>query len=926
MRTFLTLFLVLASFNAFAASTLTEKTAISLKLNFGIELTSVNSISSWSEAEGKALLQVMHSLPTPLQAQVKQLAFPFFKVSKYQAVFSPDPEDYRIKNENHQIRIPLYQHQELKQGQYSKREQEVLTLLQRYNLVATQPDLASADQDAWKKYLSYLQREFLRQIFYLVDLQSKYSERQEWRSLSGWQFARLGGITLPFWQKDAENQDFRSYAHPVGVLSPRLDFATVAADFFAPPTTLYRDSIKCRMPKKFDFLKKLFPDHQPHLENPEFSKRQIGCPDIGKDFFYPLQFNDIHTGEPIDIGPITADTVTGFELIYATPGDREISEIAGHLLLRMKVDNNPQAKALGQENPYDITLAILADNNEHKLVLGMPQSVITKSDVQVCKQQVVEEQAPDLSELVEGTLQALQGLSGQFRTLIQVDTLQFSRHYYTVKNNRSLERFRLILTEEQKKRFIEFFYRVAKGYKTDYYFFNINCGSILVKLIGEALNEEELSEYNLLVAPPNSLITALLSRGIIEPVYPTFYSYTARAQIAQDLIRDRLKQLKWLYPQESWPDENSLFNTDEKIRTKAYQSLRPIAYQQQGTLPLITEILNLAQKAELNFTWNQGVCIGYSTMAKTEARGLLKELRQFEGGKINLDLESTLRNRDIATEKRAGQQGTNHTRLMSWSIGAGNINFDEEKKVRTLDIEASIYRQSMGDRSNRAMQRGTAVELGKFSASWNTSLEEKYELTDWHVTGLRIRKIKARRHRIPSVFSQDRKFGMGFTLLDISRDLHQDGFFQTTFAEGEVFTSLISSRHNLDYINIGIGLGIESPWSRDASIQQRFMNASGWLTLPIRLEGLITIGHNRKLQVRAGIESKEYYDIKTRKGFGHTHQKIGAWLNFSYDFGDYLQSNLWLTGSIAMYHHSQPSTLIHQKITRSKLGLEIARW
>ena len=48
-------------------------------------------------------------------------------------------------------------------------------------------------------------------------------------------------------------------------------------------------------------------------------------------------------------------------------------------------------------------------------------------------------------------ISALKGLSGQFSTIFQVDTMQFARYHYSTIENRTLQRYRMNLSREQKK-------------------------------------------------------------------------------------------------------------------------------------------------------------------------------------------------------------------------------------------------------------------------------------------------------------------------------------------------------------------------------------------------------------------------------------------------------------------------------------------
>ncbi len=275
------------------------------------------------------------------------------------------------------------------------------------------------------------------------------------------------------WVTSTSNRFIEGYAHPLGLEGPKDDFISFGASFFVTPVTFYSRSIKCRTPRKYKYFRTLFPNYRPHLENPEFSKRGIQCPNSSDDFTRH-RFKDIHTGQSIEIGPISKETVKGFELIYATPGDQEISEIAGHLLLRIKLDNNRQADALGIENPKDLVIAVFANSLEEQLENTKTDSDTTTDKMALCSP-MDEEPKLNIDMGIQMALQALKGLAGLYLTTIQVDTFQHVIQQYTVNGNRNLKRYRLILSESEKAMLLEYLYIAVKNQKWRYYFFTENC-------------------------------------------------------------------------------------------------------------------------------------------------------------------------------------------------------------------------------------------------------------------------------------------------------------------------------------------------------------------------------------------------------------------------------------------------------------------
>ncbi|MEM7392362.1 MAG: hypothetical protein AAF492_08425, partial [Verrucomicrobiota bacterium] len=195
----------------------------------------------------------------------------------------------------------------------------------------------------------FLARKLLRHLLTAYDREHGPSRSTAWRKLSGWKRNRL-------FLMRADNQDPRGYARPFGMKNPSEDFIATAMVYFLPPDSAVETSIKCRIPDKFRFIKTCFPRSVSPLDHP-----QIRCRNAGEGMLDDLEFLDVKTGRPIAMGPIEPESVRGFEVMYATPGAGDISEIAGHLLLRVKLNNNPEADAMGIENPHDLVISCLAD-------------------------------------------------------------------------------------------------------------------------------------------------------------------------------------------------------------------------------------------------------------------------------------------------------------------------------------------------------------------------------------------------------------------------------------------------------------------------------------------------------------------------------------------------------------------------------------
>ncbi|MBU3917063.1 DUF4105 domain-containing protein, partial [bacterium] len=469
------LFFQLVYFQLFAESNafipVTETTKTRLFETYGIDLIDKKNAPFWTEIEGQAFIDILNQIPQPIAFVVKKTNHQPVKLRKYYSSISLSPSGFGIRKSFGQFELPVYSKTHMlsaavsKNPDYSLREKEQVTFLFDNNLIAA--DLSELDaqkdpsilQQRLKYYIPYLQRELVQLLLSFYNEETKISDSDDWLSISDWKYSSFLFMDLP-WVTSTSNRFIAGYAHPIGLEGPEADFISYGASFFVTPITFYSRSIKCGTPRKYQFFKTLFPDYKPHLDDSEFSERGVQCPDPGNDFS-GNQFKDIHTGQPIEIGPISPETVKGFELIYATPGDQEISEIAGHLLLRIKLDNNPQAEALGIENPKDLVIAVFANSLEDHLENTQTNSDATTDKIKLCRPKG-EEPELDIDKGIQMASQALKGLAGLYLTTIQVDTLQHVIQQYTVNGNRNLMRYRLILSDSEKALLLEHLYIVSE--------------------------------------------------------------------------------------------------------------------------------------------------------------------------------------------------------------------------------------------------------------------------------------------------------------------------------------------------------------------------------------------------------------------------------------------------------------------------------
>ena len=296
------------------------------------ELQLILDGDGWKMDEQQALHHVLASLPPQLHPDA-----PLSIVKQHSD--SIDMKRLAITKKSGQFIYTVFNTRQLQLLQQSlidnEDKQALFDFMQRQGLLAADDVFEGASRF---HYLINFRRAIVELLLSQYQPLEQYANNQNWKRISGWIGLKLPFIELPL-NISSENQSIEGFVHPYALHSPQADLLTVAAQFFVPAFGAYGDSIKCRLPKKYAFVAELFPSHTSLLEYRSQQDPLISCSTAGADFIQRFQFKDIFTGELINIPEIHVDNIEGFELIYATPGNKEISEIAGHLSIRIRIKN-----------------------------------------------------------------------------------------------------------------------------------------------------------------------------------------------------------------------------------------------------------------------------------------------------------------------------------------------------------------------------------------------------------------------------------------------------------------------------------------------------------------------------------------------------------------------------------------------------------
>lgn len=850
-----------------------------LEANFGITLADSTDKERWSHLECDTILNLVVSLPQKIQQVIVKRTIANIIIRK---TFYQNDEDYKEPHGGPEILF----------------WQLAIPLKKNYSLFQ-------------------FKRIFLHHFLHVVDASLKLSKKDSWRSLSGWRYPTYIGVPIPLYFKGTQNVDQKAFADASGLMGPEEDFVTFGTVYFLPDLENREHiELKCNAPQKFSFFQNEFSDFRSNLD-------KVNCKSMGEGFLDDIEFLDPITNKPMSIGPIDDEHVEGFELLYATPGVGDISEVAGHLLLRIKLKNNKAAADLNIENPNDLVISFLADTEElnpktHKT----PRLRCNEQDGLRFLFAPPRDSKDDFNPIAS-TVQALKGLSGGLITTFDRNILYYTVRSYTNHQNRDLLRYRLLLNEQQKRSLLEHLFLAKKSYKTRYFFFDRNCASILVQIIGEGIKDKEIASFDPTVSPPNSLVALFIRKGLAEAAFPSFYSYRKRGYIAQEIITQTLSDMKQETPDQDWPSFMEIISQHEKDRITAYKKLELVAATSREFDSKIYPLVALAQEAELSYLDRSDRCDDITSNGTKEVRQVMQTILKNDPEaaiKYAVDLNRFVEERHAGSEQSDISRGSNHTQLSGFSVSSGIIqrhHLSAESQTGIFSLSAALYNQDMGAITNLAMQRGTAVRLSRINADISSKTIER-----WSFTGLSLRKLRERVTHVPSYFSDQGSIGLGLGLLDLEGDKVLD-YVGGTVAKGELLFSLFSSHLQERYLFTGIGLGVDSYVGKDDS---QFLAKNMNINTPVFIEALWTFDAKRNWQLRS---SFTYTPQIWQYGLSY---KTKADCSLQYRLAEIQSSDI--LAKISAEYQNTPKTLATNKEESPKryqrtigvIGFEWDRW
>jgi len=318
---------------------------------------------------------------------------------------------------------------------------------------------------------AYLERALVR-ILALISYDSLAPAlKREWEAFNGWNLSFLSP-PAPL------NQNAEGFADELGRASPAEDFAAFAEDVFLAPSGLDPESfVRFRLPDRYAFFRKLFPDlpAEPAVSG---GAGRMPRAESFRDSIDPAE-------------------IEGIDLVVTTPTSTSIESIAGHVLLLIK-----------RKGDYE--------DCGDSIVLGF-----------------VGEISRDSANGIRGLTYVYRGLTGYYRSLIQVETFADLVRRATVVENRDVFRLRLRLEPEEAERLVERLWVVDRTFTYRYCFFSGNCVSMLLDALNYAFLDGRKIKARGGIDAPMRAVAELARAGRIEGFsYPERWSVLKSARYA----------------------------------------------------------------------------------------------------------------------------------------------------------------------------------------------------------------------------------------------------------------------------------------------------------------------------------------------------------------------------------------------------------
>lgn len=308
-------------------------------------------------------------------------------------------------------------------------------------------------------------RALIHLIMVYLDREFQWSRQALWRSINGW----------PSRRGNALNQDPWGFSRVLGMRSAHLDLVTFAEEYFLRPEDLLLEKAMAGDEEAQRRLKEHF-DPDLSMACQQFTKRRI--------LTELLQELESTWGEPIrNLPHLSAGgpqcpafemwtrphLIDEFDILLAAATSNQPESLYGHLLLHVRYKSDGRVHSTGFEPVYQF-------------------GAVTDTDV---------------SSIVYFT----RGLLGGFPSILEFNTFRGIDRIFLQYQQRSLQRYTLQLSEDEKRQFLERIWEGERRIRYPYVFLPNNCASFLVDLLSPIVDPTLFEGQGRIVMPTDVLDT-----------------------------------------------------------------------------------------------------------------------------------------------------------------------------------------------------------------------------------------------------------------------------------------------------------------------------------------------------------------------------------------------------------------------------------
>ncbi len=394
------------------------------------------------------------------------------------------------------------------------------------------------------------QRALVHMVMARVDQAKRWSARQDWRLINGWD-GREGA--------PAFNVDAWGYSRYLGMQSEHLDLVTFAEVFFVRAEDILRVSQSPDAPTRLAAM-----DVNIGIGCQKFSQVRVlsrRLSELDPAWREPLRGVAAREGRPVDVleaCPQFAlwagmEHVEGVDLLLAAATSDRPESLYGHLLMQVRYKSGATVRSQGFEPVYQY--GAITDSNVSKV------DYFTK------------------------------GLFGGFYGVIQVNTFRGTDRLFLQYEQRSLRRYAFNLNQQQLLQVMQRIWEAERHITYPYFFMSDNCATMLIDVLAPALDVALPDPWRFAMMPTEvlDLFASVQSGDRGSLLIKRAETHFSSREVAMDAVGERRAALAALRAAVGSADQRARLSAlDERLDAREAE-LRRDAYRELSAL--MSEVL-----------------------------------------------------------------------------------------------------------------------------------------------------------------------------------------------------------------------------------------------------------------------------------------------------------------------------------------------